>query len=359
LRLISPPNPFHPLLPLRPYERRQLEVNLPGVAPKATYTTNKWGLRGEDPPARWADHLTILTIGGSTTHCFYLDDRAQWPHLLQQHLRSGNPQVWVGNGGLDGHSTRGHLIFMKQAAARLRPKVAIFLVGANDLSLSLSESKRRDGNGFDDFDDFRGARIDRAVLKTLFHHSRLVQLLYAWKQIAWGEVQLVKFRGQHPFEPKPVSQAYEPVPSDRLESMLPQLDEYRNNLHSLISLSRASNIRPVFLTQPLLFGDTDYYRGVLASYHWHDQNRHELSAADYWRLLDVYNRTLLEVCRAEQVVCFDLASTIPHERDYFHDALHFTDLGAAKVADELARFLLNRPDFWNELHDQESLHAEH
>src|SRR5436305_1824700 len=84
LRLISPPSLFSPLVPLRPHNRVELEVTgLPGVSLRGLNTTNRWGMRGDEPPTDWQNHYTIVTIGGSTTQCFFLDDHKTWPYLLQ------------------------------------------------------------------------------------------------------------------------------------------------------------------------------------------------------------------------------------------------------------------------------------
>src|SRR6476469_7808041 len=82
LRLITPPSLFSPLVPLRPHHRMALNAaGLPGVSPHGVFSTNRWGLRGEEPPRDWKSHYTILTIGGSTTQCFFLDDHKTWPAL--------------------------------------------------------------------------------------------------------------------------------------------------------------------------------------------------------------------------------------------------------------------------------------
>ena len=43
------------------------------------------------------------------------------------------PKVWVNNAGLDGHSTFGHQILLEEFLVKLKPKLILFLVGANDM----------------------------------------------------------------------------------------------------------------------------------------------------------------------------------------------------------------------------------
>lgn len=61
--------------------------------------------------------------------------------------------------------------------------------------------------------------------------------------------------------------------------------------------------------------------------------------------LDQFNETLLEVCATRGVECLDLSAQIPGERPFFVDDVHFTELGARRAAEEIARFLATRPPF--------------
>src|SRR5262245_20256709 len=98
-----------------------------------SHTKNSLGFRGPEPPASFTDYLTIVTIGGSTTECFYLSDNQTWPAVLDSRLQKTSPKLWLNNAGLDGHTTFGHLILMQDYVSRLQPKVALFLVGVNDM----------------------------------------------------------------------------------------------------------------------------------------------------------------------------------------------------------------------------------
>src|SRR5258708_7779732 len=187
LRLITPPSLFSPLVPLRPHLRLALHVtDLPGVSPHGTLTTNRWGLRGEEPPKDWENHYTLVTIGGSTTQCFFLDDRKTWPALLQSRLRARHPEVWVGNGGIDGHTTRGHLVFMDAVIPKIRPNAVLFLTGINDLGFSINETERAVANA---------DKVERTGWRyRLFAGSRLLPVLATWKQIVFDKAMLIDAR---------------------------------------------------------------------------------------------------------------------------------------------------------------------
>jgi lysophospholipase L1-like esterase len=317
---------FSPFLRFPPHLRMTLHVEAPGLSPVARYSTNRWGLRGDEPPQAWEAADTIVTVGGSTTLCLELDDRRTWPDLLQERLRDEGWNVWVGNAGQDGHSTRGHLIVMREVIPKIKPDAVVLLAGINDLGFSISEERSLLGNPF-----------DRPTWKTrLYSSSRLVQILHTWKLVLLNRVARA---GQaRPYQPKPLSTQEPTLPED-LATLLPALPEYQENLRQVVRLGRAVPVRMVFLTQPMLYDDTELWRGIEGELFWLRGVQRVMSAATYWRLLDAYNQALLEVCATEGIECLDLASLIPHDAAYFYDPVHFTEAGAALVAERVSAYL--------------------
>lgn len=334
-RILAPPNPFTPLLPLRPYVRMEVHVDLPGMSPVAVHTTNRWGLRGEEPPVDWGAAETLVAVGGSTTHCFYLDDRRTWPHLLGEALRGEHPRIWVGNGGLDGQTTRAHRLFVTEVLSQARPDAALFLVGANDLGLSLSADTLAFGSPFD-----RSWSDTYAVLA----RSRALQVAWLRWLAATGRVVVVPTAVHEPFAPRPFA-VPETLPPGGLSELVPQLPEFRENVRALVEDCRRLGVRPILATQPMLFDDTEPWRRVEGAWSWIRETRTHLSAATHWRLLDLYNRALLEECAALSADCVDLASQIPKDPALFYDSLHFNEAGAEAVAGVLAARFGEHPEW--------------
>jgi lysophospholipase L1-like esterase len=96
---------------------------------------NSLGFRGEEPPKNFENYLTIITVGGSTTECFYLSDDKQWTYVLGMNLKNHFKKLWINNAGLDGHSTFGHIVLMEDYIVKLKPKIVLFLVGINDMGM--------------------------------------------------------------------------------------------------------------------------------------------------------------------------------------------------------------------------------
>lgn len=335
-RFLSPRPLFGPYFDLRPYKKLQLFPQLAGVSSPAWHTSNRWGLRGDEPPADWESYYTIITIGGSTTQCFYLDDHKTWPYQLQEKLRQTFGRVWVGNAGLDGHSTNGHVLMMRQVIPRLKPDAVILLVGANDLSLSFAEEAER--NQY----DLRFEQRLNSPAGWLFQHSRLLQVVYVWKRIWLDQAKVVTKDGPPAYRPEKLSAA-ETTPSD-LKAVLPSLPRFRNNVREIIQLARRMNLRAIFLTQPSLYGDDAYWSGIQAQNYWTQGPKEPISAATQWRMLNLFNQELMRTCREQGVEVLDLAAVIPHSFEYFYDPYHFTEAGAELVAAQVAAYLQNLSD---------------
>ncbi len=340
LRLFAPAPAFAASLNLHTYLNTRREPDLHGVASPIRHTTNKWGMRGSDPPVGrdWEEATTIVDIGGSTTQCFYLDDTRAWPYVMEQALRRNAHNVWVGNAGQDGHSTCGHLAMMDRVISAVRPDIVLFLVGINDLSLSLNDNWAT-GNGYDDNMTREALGPPRSpTLNRILDHSRLAHRLYLLKQVHLdgAVVRTVRYRSTIPSDPLPGPEG--PLPADIYE-VLTSLPLFRANVLSLIRTARQLGITPVFLTQPLLFTDNQRWRKIRARPFWIPDEPSIISGATLARLLGRFNQELSAICDQQGVACFDLAGQVPHSEEFFYDMVHFNDAGARLVGTKTAAFL--------------------
>ena len=327
VRLVSPPNMFSPYLPLRPHSKMELHVSLAGVSPNAHNTTNQWGLRGDEPPEPWNEFFTVVVIGGSTAQCYYLDDHKTWPFLLQEKMKAKDPKTWVGNGGISGHSTRAHIIFVREAITKMKPKAVLLLTGINDLWYSMNDEARNLGNPAEN------AGWKYFVLGS----SRLVQILFLWKIILFDHVVVLERSANANFVPETL--ATEMKLPDDLRLLTPSLPEYRSNIHTIIADLKNLKIRTIFLTQPLLFDSSVSWKSLVGWEYSVNGKKGKLSASTYAKLLDIFNQELISVCDADNVEVFDLASEIPHTREFFYDTMHFNEMGSELVAEKISHYL--------------------
>ncbi|MFO8183613.1 MAG: SGNH/GDSL hydrolase family protein [Candidatus Aegiribacteria sp.] len=334
LRILLPGSIFDPRFGLRPHQRVELQVNLPGITPGGMLTTNKWGFRGEEPPRDWDEYLTIVTIGGSTTANYYLDDSLTWSYILQQELRRIDPEVWVGNAGIPRHSAETHALFVKEVLSSIRPDIALFLVGANDMGPFLRGSP-----------SYMERLPDSGLRPWLFRRSMILQLLYRIKKIHIEGAEVITGTVDPYYSEEELTVEEEPLPDD-LHDILQDPDFYRDRIRTIISECRALEILPVFMTQPILYDDSEHWRSVLACQMWTGEGQMPISAASYWRMLQTLNSDLKEVCREENVEVIDLASRMPSSEEYFYDTMHMTERGAelagSIASDRISEYLIEK-----------------
>lgn len=318
---------FKPDRLVLPVNRRYTLDNpekFPNKLPKTTiHTKNYLGFRGAPPPQDFADYLTIVTIGGSTTECFYLSDGQTWPDLLGAKLSRDFPKLWLNNAGLDGATTYRHIILLEDYVVKLKPKVALFLVGINDVGVGEIHDKPQGGFG--------------GWLKKMTNQSEVYSLglnLYRYF--------VARKRGLHHEEVNLKAQGTLEVPEaiqpETLRNYREQyLPYYRARLETLIRDCRAHGIVPVFVTQPTLYGPgIDPVTGVDLEKIKLGENR---DGALGYAEIELYNDALRRVGSQEKVKVIDLAREMPRNSAYYYDYLHYTEAGAAEVAGIIYRDL--------------------
>jgi hypothetical protein len=109
------------------------------------------------------------------------------------------------------------------------------------------------------------------------------------------------------------------------------LGPYKKRLERLITICQEHHIAPVLLTQPVLYGDiVDKTTGVALG---HKFVAKDMDGATAWDILELYNDVTREVGREQGALVIDLAREMPKDSRYYFDLAHYTNAGAAKVAD--------------------------
>jgi lysophospholipase L1-like esterase len=295
---------------------------IPSLDPVVNQTRNSLGFRGPNPPSDLPSKLSIISVGGSTTQCFFLSDDKTWMARLGDRLEKNFRDVWINNAGLDGHSTYGHIVLMEDHVVRVHPKVVLFLVGANDVG--------RDPNQEFEAENIKSTisfHSPTAFIKSLSPYSEVASMianlyrsLNAYKEglIHW-KIDLDK-------------QGYIDVPPSEEQKNLAQgasdqyLHGFEERVRKLIAVSRANGIEPVLMTQPILAGagtddvtQLDLARIVVSPGH---------NGKMWWDVLEKYNNVTRRVGREKGVLVIDVAHELPKSSRYFYDFIHYTNAGA-------------------------------
>src|SRR5215213_112625 len=304
-----------------------------GLDPEITVTRNSLGFRGPEPPADSDNYLTIVTVGGSTTQCFFLSDEQTWTAKLGKNLERSLDLVWINNAGLDGHSTRGHLVLLKDFIVPLHPKVALFLVGANDVaSNSMGEWNAENVKSGLLFDS------PKAFIKSLSAYSEVTALLLnGYRSYTAYKAGLIHQQVDL------TQQEYLDIPEEeqanyfQVNASEALLKGYYQRLTEMAELCHRAGIEPVFVTQPLLVGSgKDDLTGLDLA---HIATGPDRMGKMYWEVVDAYNDVTRRVGKDSNSLVIDLAREMPKSSRYFYDFMHFTPAGAQVVADILDRSL--------------------
>lgn len=294
---------------------------------KIIHRKNSMGFRGPEPPKSFQAYTTLITVGGSTTECYYLSDGKDWPAQLQKRLRQHHKKIWINNAGLDGHSTFGHTILLRDYLVKLKPDYILFLVGANDVGRS-------------DLGHYDKKHIRRAHAgwgNTLVKWSEVLSLVNSLRKSfqAFQRGLSHSFPNLHQSKHQQVDQ-FTIATEVQQHSLL--IDQYEDRLTQLMRLAIRSGIRPILATQPTLVGEgVDDLTGInLATIQIKGKN-----GKAYWSVLQAYNQVTHKVGEKLKIPVIALGKQMPKSSRYFYDALHYTNEGAELLSEILAKALQN------------------
>lgn len=303
--------------------------HIPGLDTMITVQNNHLGFRGPDLPADLANHLSIIAVGGSTTECRFISEGEDWVSLLSNDLNNKLDQpVWINNAGLAGNSTFGHRILMQQHVSKIQPDYALFLVGINEILRA------------DDFNDDLAIQSNRTFSKQdwLKKNSEIALIInnirrsikaYTIESGHGRKALELESRKHHTIDYKEIS--------NTLRNHKTFTSSYQERLKLLLQETKEYEIKPIVMTQPLLYGTSlDEHTGVdLATI----SSRFEYGTR-YWQIMEEYNEVTRQVCQELNIPLIDLACLMPKNSSYFYDSMHFTKKGAVKVSELVEKELM-------------------
>jgi hypothetical protein len=313
-----------------PRNRKMVFVNttIPSLDKKIFHSKNSLGFRGPEPPANLKEVTSVIAIGGSTTECFYLSDSLCWTNLLAKKLSVTNRKIWINNAGYQGHSTYGNFILINDYVKYLKPKYILLMEGMNEINRTdiridesvAAESKKTSAWGWIK----RHSRVAMTVLniERKFMADKL--------GVTDTNYDLTKT------ETLILSDFYM---DSAKKKQLPLVKAYLKRLNEIVDTCLANNIRPVLITQPILFGDArDCITGTdLSTIKINKYYNSKLISI----LIDLYNEPTRRIAEQKHLKLIDLAHEMPKCSRYFYDVCHFTNEGAKKVSEILAVHLAN------------------
>lgn len=296
---------------------------------------NSLGFKGPEPPKDFADWLTVVAIGGSTTECLEIAADKTWPHQLGVKLEHDFNKLWLNNAGFCGHSTYGHYVLVHNFISKLKPKVAVFLIGINEVGVS---NPREFDTRLSTKISFRS--LDRLLASLACRSEVASAALNLYRYAFPKSVQAIGQRdmGELDLTSLPTMELTAPEKTELLKTHADKyVPAFEARLRRLLKVTRDNGIISVLLTQPVVYGPVvdkstgvDLGKIVVAN---------GMNGEVGWQVLELYNGVTRRVGAEEGVLVIDAARQMPKDSKYYYDLMHFSNAGAEKIAEITARGL--------------------
>lgn len=340
-----------------PGSRVRLELDRathPTLEPVVTYSINRDGERGPEPPADARGLYRVLVTGGSAAEGFLNDQDSCWPMALGARLSAPESlavlrrtRVHVGTIGRSGFDAAALERTCRQILPRYRTLDAIIVItGAGDVMRWLAASTPQTGDGW-----------ESTVRETFAWHP---ELRFAWtpRRLALAE-SYRRLRARLTVERHCNAAAWmgrarrarvgawergELLEHTPDASVL--LDAYERRLSRALEIAQGHARRVVIVLQPMFVKErpTDEERAHLwnggQGQAYRDDVRTFYSDAVLERLMAAINERTRRVAQDRGVEVLDPAPALDFGLHHFFDHAHFTPAGAAVVARVVADHLL-------------------
>jgi len=278
-------------------------------------------------PSKIHEHpdLTLVFFGGSTTACHYVDEDQRFPYLagrlLEEHAKL---KVNSYNSGVGGNNSLHSIDILLNKVMPLRPDIALMMHNINDMTILLYEKTYWDNN------PSRSPLIE--IRPYAFSSKEIINLVIP---NLYDELKNMEKRIRRTFYPKTRNKSlvdeFSHVRGKKIAIDKPYLlKEFKMNLQLFINICQARSITPVLMTQANRLKNNpdpkilEQIKGV--------ETQQGISYQEYKEIYDLFNQTIKEMGRLNNILVIDLAAEIPQEKEYMYDVVHFTNNGSIHAA---------------------------
>lgn len=283
------------------------KVSFRGLDSHIVHTKNKQGFRGPD----WNSDATyrILFVGGSTTECYYLSDGKDWPSVCMQLVQQNAKRTFTfANAGLDGHSTRGHILLLRDFIKKINPTHVVFLIGANDVAS-------------DELNKFENENLNQN--KRFLQNFELYNIYHNYKMSKLAKKRGVSHRAVDFANLKSIQDS---TPC-KIPALTEELENYKSRVKTLIEICNENKCTPVFISQTSMASPTS--DDLQNSMYWNLPFQNNTLGC-YYRTLHAYNAAL-QAISTEHKVSFINGEKLGADTNYFYDYFHFTNAGSVAM----------------------------
>ncbi len=297
---------------------------------------NSLGYRGPEiaQPKPEASYR-IAALGGSTTYGGYLDtyDLA-WPHQLRQTLAAdyGLNHVEVVNAGVPAYTSFESAVNFMLRVQDLDPDMIIIYHAVNDVTPRLVDPAYYSG-GYEGRGTWRylDDPLPISALQRLLMHKlgNTVPLAYALNEQLPAPESIR--RCQLDTSGEQAVCANLGLTAEQVLAANPPV-YFQRNLGNIIGMAQQRDIETLLLTWAYSPYPYDAPRGNVMTHAYQQAAVVE------------HNAIIRELASQRGVMLYDMAATLPIDREYWYNGVHQSAQGAAEMARQLAAFLVENVD---------------
>ena len=290
------------------------------------YTRDEHGFRG---PYDDVSSIDVLTLGGSTTNQLYVDDDKTWQSQMRRLFSDQGKSITVVNAGVDGQSSRGHIVVFDRWFSQVEGLQARFIIvyaAINDIALK----------GAAKYDDMRSPDPMRQMAAWIKNKSAIYELYKTFKGMYAARDAAVIHGSGVLVDAKWERWQRRDAPIDVLPEFSEQLASFEDRLRRLADRIREFGAEPVFVTQPSAEYRLDGEWILLPTV------KDTPSLAPNVVTLLSFNKVVMQTCMAVKAICVDVAGIVEFGDGDFYDRIHNTDKGAQKIGQYLFEALKDR-----------------
>jgi hypothetical protein len=341
---------FPPRLRLHVHPDRSVFPQLP---PIARFIVNREGERGNDLPSSTNGLYRILVAGGSQTECYFLDQDAAWPGVVQRLLaapdrltRLGASRVHVGCIARSGMGSEAlDMMFSRILPQYRRLQLIVTLIGLADVTRWIEQGTPGALAPVRPTDVFHchpdgpyGWMPGQWAARELFSRARRSSLrrvtvdAHAGRWMGRARAMRANARTIHTVIRDPA----------------PMLDHFERHFRGALAKAVAHADR-VLVIRPAWFDKTFSAEEAAAMWHggvgqaWREDVTTYYSFEVFSRLMRTLNDRVDAVARSFNVEQLDLMPFLEPSLETYYDVVHLTDAGARQVGEVVAAAILREP----------------
>ena len=288
-------------------------------------------------PSRVHRHpdLTVVFLGGSTTACYYVDEKVRFPYLAGRLLEQDTKlKVNSFNSGVGGNFSLHSLDILLNKVFPMHPNIVVMMHNVNDLTVLMFAHSYWS-------QDFKGGNTAPiVVLKKRYIDLRLIEE-YLIPHVYNG-LKTLERKIRRTLKPKQARKQEDELRDFRGKKLVIDqaklLQQFTMSLQLFINMCKARNITPVLMTMAnRLKEKPDPLIDRLTAGLERDQG---ITYKEYKTIFDLFNEAIRQTAAKNGVTLIDLAKVVPQKREYMYDIVHFNDKGSKFAARVIADGLL-------------------